>query len=181
MKLQPLAPIALSRPLESSAVTNWLSAEQQAIWRAYIVGSNLLTETLDRELREAHGISLAEYEVMVRLSERPDRSMRMAHLADSLSYSRSRVTHTIKRMQTLGLVERQASESDRRGVYAVMTDHGYRVLVEAAPTHVAGVRAHFVDLVPDADYAAVGRVMDAVMEHLLADNPHYRAADLRPK
>ncbi len=160
-------------------MTNWLSAEQQAVWRAYIVGSTLLNDTLDRELRQAHGLSLAEYEVLVRLSESPDHAMRMAHLADSLSHSRSRVTHTIKRMQSLGLVERCAAEGDRRGVQARMTEQGYRLLVEAAPTHVAGVRAHFVDLASEPDYAAAGRLMNAVCDHLMSDNPEYCERDIR--
>lgn len=166
-------------PLHSTPMTKWLSAEQQAVWRAYIVGSTLLNDTLDRELRQAHGISLAEYEVLVRLSESPGHAMRMARLADSLSHSRSRVTHTIKRMQRLGLVERCAAEGDGRGVQARMTEQGHQLLVEAAPTHVTGVRAHFVDLASAADYAATGRLMDAVCDHLMSDNPEYCEMDIR--
>ena len=157
--------------------TRWLDSEQQRAWRAYIIGTTLLNDTLDRELRQAHGLSLGEYEILVRLSESPNRTLRMAQIADSMQHSRSRVTHTVTRMQRAGLLERCAAQGDRRGVEARMTDKGWALLVEAAPTHVRGVRAHFVDLATDDEFATMGRVMNAVADHLLAVNPAF--ADIR--
>ena len=158
--------------------TLWLTSEQQAAWRAYIVGTTLLMDTLDRELRQAHGISLGEYEILVRLSESPDRTLRMAQIAESMRHSRSRVTHTVSRMEKAGLISRCAAEGDRRGVEAKMTDKGWELLVSAAPTHVSGVREHFVDLATDEQFTVLGTVMDAVSDHLLAQNPAF--ADIRP-
>ncbi|HET6152965.1 MAG TPA: MarR family transcriptional regulator [Marmoricola sp.] len=153
--------------------TRWLDAEQQGQWRAYIVGTTLLMDTLDRELRQAHGISMAEYEILVRLSETPDRTLRMAKIAESMQHSRSRVTHTVTRMEKSGLIRRAAAEDDKRGVDAVMTDKGWQLLQEAAHTHVAGVRAHFVDLASPDDFAAMGQVMNAVSDQLVAENPTF--------
>jgi len=147
----------------------WLDAAQQRAWRAYLIGTTLLMDRLDRDLRRAHGISMPEYELLVRLSETPERRLRMAVLADALCYSRSRITHTVKRMQSAGLIERHATRTDGRGVEAVLTDHGYAVLVAAAPTHVRGVREHLVGLADAADFAAVGRVFDAVADDLLGE------------
>src|SRR4051794_6254765 len=135
---------------------HWLDGEQQRTWRAFLVGTTLLMDRLDRELRDQHRLSLPEYEIMVRLSEAPGHRMRMAVLADSVSHSRSRVTHTVTRMEGAGLVARDACVSDGRGVEAVLTEQGRRALAEAAPTHVAGVRRLLVDLVDDADFEAVG-------------------------
>jgi DNA-binding MarR family transcriptional regulator len=154
----------------------WLDSDQQRSWRAYLVGTTLLMERLDRDLREHHDLSMPEYEILVRLSEAEGRRMRMALLADSVSHSRSRVTHTVSRMEKEGLVERSSCLSDGRGVEAVLTDHGYAVLAEAAPTHVAGVRRLLLDLAGEADFAAVGRVFDAVTDKLVESNP---AADIR--
>jgi DNA-binding MarR family transcriptional regulator len=153
--------------------TRWLSDEQQRSWRAFIIGTTLLTDTLDRELRQAHGLSLGEYEILVRLSESPGRTLRMAQIADSMQHSRSRVTHTVSRMEKAGLIDRCAAEGDRRGVEARMTDKGWDLLVEAANTHVTGVREHFVDLATEADFATLGTVMNAVADHLLAVNPAF--------
>jgi DNA-binding MarR family transcriptional regulator len=172
--------MATTDPTTSSAPnTRWLSAEQQRSWRAYLVGTTLLTERLDRDLRERHDLSLPEYEVLVRLSETSDGRLRMAELADSLSHSRSRVTHTVARMEVEGLIIRTSCPSDRRGVLAEMTDKGYEVLREAAHTHVTGVREYLVDAADTADFAAVGRVFDSVADNLVGSSEH-PAADMRP-
>ena len=154
----------------------WLDRRQQHAWRAYLVGTTLLMDRLDRELREQHDLSLPEYEILVRLSEAPNRRLRMAVLADSVSHSRSRVTHTVTRMEKQGLVERSSCAADGRGVEATLTDKGRATLDEAAPTHVAGVRELLVDLAGGDDFEAVGRVFDAVTDKLVAGNP---AADIR--
>ena len=112
--------------------TVWLSEPQQRAWRAYINGSTLLFERLDRDLREQFDVSLPEYEILVRLSEQPDRCMRMAVLASSVSHSRSRVTHTVARMEGKGLVERRACATDVSGVIAILTPQGWDRLGSSA-------------------------------------------------
>lgn len=157
----------------------WLNRDEQASWRAYILGTTALLDQLDRELRAEHHISLSEYEILVRLSERPHRRLRMAVLAQSVHHSRSRVTHTITRMEGAGLVERVSAHGDGRGVDAVLTDHGMEVLQAAARTHVRGVREHMVDLASGEDFAALGRVFDAVCDQLMAVAP--AEADIRER
>lgn len=154
----------------------WLDKRQQRTWRAYLVGTTLLMDRLDRDLREHHDLSLPEYEILVRLSEAPDHRMRMALLADSVSHSRSRVTHTVTRMEQSDLVTRETCLSDGRGVEAVLTDQGRSILELAAPAHVSAVRRFLVDLAEEADFEAVGRVFDAVSDRLIDSNP---AADIR--
>ena len=95
----------------------WLSADQQRVWRAYLLGSALLQERIDADLRSV-GLDGAEYEILVNLSEAPDRRLRMAELADAVHQSRSRLTHTITRMEKARLVERISCPTDRRGVWA---------------------------------------------------------------
>lgn len=148
----------------------WLDEDQQVAWRALVLGTTLLFDRLDDDLRRHHGISLVDYEILVRLSEREGR-MRMAQLADSLAHSRSRVTHTIKRMEDAKLVVREISQDDGRGIVAVITEKGRLLLENVAPTHVNGVRDHLVDLASPEDFAALGRVMNAVSDHLIAGHP----------
>jgi DNA-binding MarR family transcriptional regulator len=150
--------------------TKWLDQDQQRSWRALVMGTTLLFDRLDDDLRRAFDLSLVEYEILVRLSER-DGQMRMAQLADALAHSRSRVTHTITRMERSGLVERCSSPEDGRGIIAKLTDKGLDLLQRAAPLHVEGVRTHLVDLISDEDLAAIGRVMDAVSDNLVAGHP----------
>jgi DNA-binding MarR family transcriptional regulator len=157
--------------------TRWLDADQQGSWRAFAVGVTLLLDRLDADLQRTFDLSLTEYEILVRLSERPERSMRMAQLADALAHSRSRVTHTVARMQRAGLVARTQSPEDGRGIRCTLTDQGYDLLVEAAHVHVTGVREYLVDLVRPEDFAALGRVMNAVTDALIECHPE---ADIRP-
>jgi DNA-binding MarR family transcriptional regulator len=153
-----------------SGETRWLDDRQQRSWRALVMGTTLLFDRLDEDLRRDFDISLVEYEILVRLSER-DGHLRMAALADALAHSRSRVTHTVTRMEKAGLVKRSRSDEDGRGIIASLTDKGHDLLVRAAHTHVQGVRDYLVDLVQDEDFAALGRVMDAVADHLVEAHP----------
>jgi DNA-binding MarR family transcriptional regulator len=162
--------------MEEILGTRWLDADQQRSWRALVMGTTLLMDRLDADLRSTFGISLTEYEILVRLSETPGHQMRMAQLADALCHSRSRVTHTVTRMEEDGLVSRTGSTEDRRGVVAIMTEKGYALLEKAAHVHVEGVRANLVDLASDEDFAALGRVMNAVADHLVSRHP---AAEIR--
>ena len=135
------------------------------------MGMTLLLDRLDDDLDRACNLSLVESEILVRLSEKDGRQMRMAQLADALAHSRSRVTHTVARMERSGLVTRSSSPEDGRGVVATLTDSGYDLLARVAPVHVTGVRNHLVDLVSPEDFEAVGRVMNAVSDHLVAAHP----------
>jgi DNA-binding MarR family transcriptional regulator len=139
----------------------WLSAEQQRVWRSYLLGSARLAVRLEAQLRE-FGLDLGEYEILVRLSDAADHRVRMAELADSVQQSRSRLTHTVGRMEAAGLVERVSCPTDRRGVWAHLTDDGMALLESAAPAHVRSVRRYFVDAMTEADYAALGRAFAAV-------------------
>ena len=134
------------------------------------MGTTLLMDRLDDDLRRSFDLSLVEYEILVRLSER-DGQLRMAALADALAHSRSRVTHTVTRMEKAGLVQRSSSPEDGRGIVCTLTDKGHDLLVRAAHLHVGSVREHLVDLAADDDFAALGRVMNAVSDHLIADHP----------
>lgn len=140
----------------------WLDADQQRDWRAYIAGTTFLMAALSHDLESATGLSMPEYEVLVRLSEAPDRTLRMSSLADGLVHSRSRMTHTIARMERDGLVSRARCGDDGRGVFATMTELGWDRLVAAAPTHVRSVRDRLVDVVSPAQLEALGDAMAAV-------------------
>lgn len=140
----------------------WLDDEQQHIWLTYLKGVHRLEDYLDRCLRP-FGLSLAEYEIFVALSEADLWRLRMSELADAVHQSRSRLTHTIARLEKDGLVERVACPSDRRGVWAQLTSAGYELLERAAPSHVASVRHALVDAVAAEDFRALGRVFEAVL------------------
>jgi DNA-binding MarR family transcriptional regulator len=141
----------------------WLDAEQQGIWRSWLLGTSRINQVLDDALRP-HGLDLAEYEILVTLSEAPNRRLRMSDLAERVHQSRSRLTHTISRMEQVQAVRRTRSKQDGRGVVAHLTDEGFALLERTAPFHVESVRQIFVDVVAPEDFAAIGRAMRAVLD-----------------
>jgi DNA-binding MarR family transcriptional regulator len=140
----------------------WLDAEQQASWRAWLSAQLLLAQAFERDLKTASDMSMAEYEVLVRLSEAPDRRLRMSELADRTLASRSRLSHQISRMEADGLVGREECLTDKRGWWATLTERGWEVLVAAAPCHVASVRRHLVDVLTTDELATLGRILEKV-------------------
>lgn len=147
-------------------MTDWLDEEQQGYWRAWLSASILLQERLGRELQAQHGLTMADYEILVRLSESPERRMRMSELADRTLSSRSRLSHQIDRMERADLVTREHCTEDRRGAWAVLSDHGWDVLVAAAPDHVESVRAHLVDVLSPNEFRALGKACAKVADRL---------------
>lgn len=125
-------------------------------------GSQRLTDYLSRDLQVNHDMSLAEYRILVLLSESPSGSLRMSDLADGVLSSRSRLTHQIRRMEAQKMVERSNCVEDGRGVLAHLTAEGRRRLEEAAPRHVESVRRNFIDLADDAQLAALTAVFGQI-------------------
>ncbi len=155
---------AVDRPQPPEVV--WLTSEQQAIWRTYLDGTARLTRALEAALRP-FGLDLPEYEILVRLSEAPGRRMRMSDLAEAARQSRSRLTHTISRLGQRGIVGRDRScRSDRRGVWAELTDEGFALLQQVAPFHVASVQSNLVEPLSASDYQTLGRIFASVARDL---------------
>jgi DNA-binding MarR family transcriptional regulator len=149
-----------------SEAARWLNEEEMRAWRAYVVGTALLECQLNRELQQAHQLALADYEILMRLSEAPCGRMRMSTLAEQVASSKSRVSHQVGRMERAGLVRRQECPGDRRGVFAQLTSRGWEVLRRAAPTHVRGVRAHLIDALSEQERQVLAEVFERVITRL---------------
>ena len=143
-----------------------MSAEEQETWRAFLAAVRLLTAELDRELQRDAGMPHTYYEILVALSEAPDRTLRMSELAELCQSSRSRLSHAVSRLEEDGLVERRACPTDRRGALAVLTDKGFGALEAAAPGHVDAVRRHLFDQLTPEQIQQLGRISAAVRDAL---------------
>ena len=142
-----------------TAETRWLDDDEMVAWRALVSSTTGLLAVLDNELQAEHGLSLGDYEVLVRLSEAPGRAIRMSELAAELHLSPSGITRRLDGLVKAGFVERRPCPSDRRGSNAVLTASGLRKLRAAAPTHVRGVRAHFIDQLSAKDLANIAAAL----------------------
>lgn len=160
----------VERMSSSPRNVRWLDEQEQADWRAYLDATSLLQEALNRDLVAAFDLTLDEYEIMVRLSENEGRKMRMSQLAGEVVHSRSWLTHTIKRMEKAGYVERAMCIEDRRGVECVLTNSGYSTLVKAAPVHVESVRKGLLDRMTPTQFHTLGRLMAKLAPGLRAES-----------
>jgi len=147
-------------------MTRWLNEDEQRSWRAWIEASNMLNHRLSADLQRQHNLTLADYEILVQLSEHPERRMRMSELADATLASRSRLSHQVDRLVKRGLVERQECELDKRGPFAALTDQGWTAIETAAPDHVTSVREHLVDVLGAQDFASLGAACTRIAENL---------------
>lgn len=146
--------------------TRWLDETQQRFWRAMLQGQSLLQTVLDRELRELAGIALADYEVLVIVSESPGHTRRMAEIAEEVGVSRSRLSHTVARLEKRGILKRTSTRGDGRGVNCSMTDEGWELMQKIAPIHVEGVREHLIDLMSPEETQLLADVFTRAAEHL---------------
>jgi DNA-binding MarR family transcriptional regulator len=156
--------------------THWLDDEEQRTWRAYLAATRLVSERVERQLQQGARMPHGYYEILVRLSEAPDRTLRMSRLADTSLSSRSRLSHAVARMEEAGWVARSACETDRRGSWARLTDAGLAVLREVAPGHVDTVRGALFDALDREQVARLREISEALVTHL-AGAPVWPADD----
>ena len=143
----------------------WLSDGEQASWRAILRGTRLLERALDDALDEP-GLQLSEYEIISMLSESDNHRLRMSELASMVVQSRSRLTHTAKRLEDRGWVTREQCADDKRGVELVLTPGGLAAVREIAAVHVQSVRDNLVDIMTPEQFQAIGDAMAIVRDHL---------------
>ena len=141
----------------------WLSAGEQHTWRDAIEAWQWLLAAVDGQLQSDSGMPLAYYEILVRLSEAPDRSLRMTQLAEASSSSKSRVSHAVARLEERGWVRRMDCPTDRRGQIAVLTDQGFAALSAAAPGHVEQVRHVLFDALSEEQLRQLDGISAAIL------------------
>lgn len=151
---------------DENQTTRWLTYDEQQAWRAFLRANRELFVALDRDLAE-FGISLSEYELLSMLSEQSGGRARMSVLAELVVQSRSRVTHTAKRLEQRGWVRREPTPEDGRGVALELTPEGRAMIERAAPTHVLSVRDNFIDLLTTEQVQAVHDAFAEVRAHLV--------------
>jgi len=149
----------------------WLTADEQRAWRAYLRAGSLLTARLNRLLQAECGLSLPEYEVLVQLSEAPAGRLRPFQLGLALDWEQSRLSHMLSRMSRRGFVSRQDCAGDRRGAVVVLTATGRAAIETAAPGHVAAVRRLVFDRMDSEQAAVFSQVFGAILAGLEDSGP----------
>jgi len=123
--------------------TPWLEQDDLATWLSWLRLSTELPAALNRELQADSDLTLQDYDVLVQLSDMPEGRLRISALARAIHWERSRLSHHVKRMESRGLVVREACDDDGRGNFVVLTSAGAALLDQASPGHVRTVQDLF--------------------------------------
>ena len=146
-----------ARWLTDGEVDSWLSLVRLMTW---------LPWSIDQQLRRDSNLGMVEYQVMARLSQSPERTLRMSALADLANASLSRLSHLVKRLEERGLTRREPDPADGRFTNAILTEQGFQALAEAAPGHVAHVRSLVVDVLSPEQLRRLGLAADRIMSRI---------------
>jgi DNA-binding MarR family transcriptional regulator len=149
-------------------MTRWLDEREQRTWRAYLAMQAQLQAQLHRRLQADSGLSYADFDVLVALTDRNGEQVRVLELAEALQWEKSRLSHHLSRMQKRGLVERQECTDDARGAFVVLTEEGRRAIEGAAPGHVEAVRELMFDGLDAGQVDALAGIAETVLDRIRA-------------
>jgi len=135
----------------------WLTATELASWLSVVRLMTWLPWSIDQQLQRDSKLRMVEYQVLAMLSESPERTMRMSSLAEVTNASLSRLSHLVERLEKRGFVRREPDSADGRFTNAILTEQGFRALVEAAPGHLEHVRSLVVDVLSPEQLRRLGR------------------------
>ena|SRR5256885_2888993 len=148
------------------AETRWLDDQESRTWREFLSMSKRLLSQLGAELQRETGLSAADYEVLVNLSEATHGRLRPSELGAAIKWEKSRLSHQVSRMEQRGLVKRSACKTDARGAFVAITAAGRRAIEKAAPEHVEQVRRVFFDALTPPQLDALNEISEAVLRKL---------------
>jgi DNA-binding MarR family transcriptional regulator len=151
--------------------TRWLTSCEQEVWRAFITAADALTDQFARQLQRDSGMPYTYYEILVALSEAPNRTLRMSELAGARGSSRSRLSHAVARLEEVGWVTRRTCPTDKRGSFAQLTEKGFAALEAAAPGHVTEVREKLFDVLTPEQVEQLGEISNAILRGLGVPGP----------
>jgi len=156
--------------------TRWLTGAEQRVWREFMAAVDMLHGHVEGQLQHEAKMPHAYYEVLVALSEAPDRSLRMSELAERCRSSRSRLSHAVARLEDSGWVRRASCPTDKRGSFASLTADGFAALEAAAPGHVQAVREALFDALTPEQVWQLGEISAAIRTKLTPQCAAARAA-----
>jgi DNA-binding MarR family transcriptional regulator len=143
-----------------SSDVRWLSPEEERLWRRWLLLNARLNATLQREMQDDSGLSSADFEVLVNLTDNPEGRVRVTDLASRMLWERSRLSHHVTRMEGRALVQKVECKEDGRGAWVVITPSGRTAIEKAAPGHVEAVRRLVFDALDDTEVATFTTLVD---------------------
>ena len=149
-----------------SAVARRMSVGELAVWRALVDTTAELRRILGAQLLRDSGLSPADYQVLLALSEADGRRLRSSELAATIDWERSRLSHHLGRMERRGLIRRDDCSTDSRGAEVLLTDDGARTFRGATAPHARAIKKHFADALTPEQFEALADILRTLRNHL---------------
>jgi DNA-binding MarR family transcriptional regulator len=142
------------------------TANDLAVWRAFIETSERLRAVIGSRLQADSGLSTGDYSVLLRLSEAADHRVRSSELATQVGWERSRLSHHLGRMEQRGLIRRDDCATDSRGAEVVLTSAGADAFRRASAPHLHAIQELFVGALTQQQLDSVRQLTDALADSL---------------
>ena len=141
-----------------------------AAWELYFTATARLTERIEAALKGQAGLSMPEYSVLLMTDRAGGEGIRPSVLAHRVVFSRSRLTHTMKRLESRGLIERRPCEGDGRGGLVFLTLDGKTLFDKAALIQRAVIRRLFLDDITPEEVSMLTSLFSRVSARLDEDS-----------
>lgn len=152
----------------SSEVRRRMTSSELAVWRSLVDTTAELRRILGAQLQES-GLSPADYQVLLALSEADGRRLRSSELATAIDWERSRLSHHLGRMERRGLIRRDDCATDSRGAEVSLTVEGARAFRRATAPHMRAIKKHFADALTPEQFLALNDILNGIQNHLHRD------------
>jgi DNA-binding MarR family transcriptional regulator len=148
-----------------SGVRRRLTVRELAVWRSLLDTTAELRKALGAQLQDS-GLSPADYQVLLALSEADGTRLRSSELAATIDWERSRLSHHLGRMERRGLIGRDDCATDSRGAEVSLTGDGAGVFRQASAPHVKAIKKSFADALTPEQFEALADILQALQSHL---------------
>ena len=143
-----------------------MTVDELAVWRALIDTTTELRRLLTVQLAEEAGLSSADYQVLLALSEAEGKRSRSSRLAEQMEWERSRLSHHLGRMEKRGLIRREDCATDNRGAEVVLSVEGATAFRRATAPHTKAIKQYFADALTPEQFDALADVLQSLDRHL---------------
>ena len=140
-----------------------LLEKQISTWLTVVRGTSAVTQMLTNDLRANHDLSLPWLSVLANLYQAPEHTLRMNELAEAVLMSGSGLTRVLDRMIEADLIARKGCPTDRRVIYATLTEAGLKKTEVVLPEHQQLIYSHFLNHLDENEQVVIRTAFERIL------------------
>ena len=143
---------------------NRLNEQELSVWRYFLKAHAKVIEQIERDLSAHKRVPLMTYDVLIVLFEAPEKKLQLKKLTEKLVLTKSGLTRLLDRLEKKGFIRREPSQTDRRSIFAVLTERGEKELRRAWPIYARGIKQYFSTFMSDEELKIMQRIFQSLYE-----------------